>query len=468
MIPRAPNAGTDVHYDIVRLQEPNGFSSTSGDVVFESKLAVHEGPGSVTATLEEVGGELTYDDPLPFGSARTVRWTPGRAITEGEMGTVNPKVPAVPSWVGERGYIVNRLPAGAGKVIGQFRLAALGVYYATGAVEYTREVYRGPTLDNLCSQFTHVSSGYVPDRIEGKVFGRRTNIRDLRTPTAGGQSLISIVYDGSPHAGIDGKALWLGASVLAGQMLQPLVVESYDAGGKLLSRAYQIGVQRSSVADPPFHLAYAPFKAQWLEDLVDRIAASLNSNFPIDVLIALLHDATDGAMERRMQTYLLAIHTASEAWNRQVGKTTIIGKKRWDNWVPWISYVPELLARWVNADLAKAVVAKIRDANYTSMNARMRSFCESMGIAYAGEDKKAVNLRNTLFHNGYLTRRFETLSQTEKQERIDQIDRLRDFAYRTMFASLGFAQPFYGAMHPLEPIPVQNAATEPNGQAARY
>jgi hypothetical protein len=88
----------------------------------------------------------------------------------------------------------------------------------------------------------------------------------------------------------------------------------------------------------------------------------------------------------------------------------------------------------VSDDLAESVANAIRNANNTGTNARLRRFLSYMGFNPQGLLKKALSLRNTLFHDGYLQRRFSLLTRDQQQERYDQLQLLREFLMRVIFA----------------------------------
>lgn len=462
-----PEHGIDVHLDIVRLPAPPSFVFNGADIRFKTSKNVYEGNGTVKASIAELSGEMKLGIVDFVGEFNDRSTIPNRLIPESDFAEVMPLEPTSPSWTADGAYKTSQ--SIGTEIAGQrfsFTLGRVSLRYGVGDVTFTREVFRGTRLRWLRQYTPNGESGFRLDRVEGRALGRRTSIRDLQTGEDAMDNTVAVVYDGAPHAEIDSDALWLGCSLLAGQALQAAVTDTYDATGQLLTRTFRLGTSNTAAPDPPFHIHYAPFDPQWLEQVIDAIAEKLRNGFPIDVMIAHLQDATDGSMERRMQSYLLALHAASEAWTRSNGATTVFPKTSWAATAAQLGDAA-LTAVSLDAGMQETVRAKLRDANNTGTAARMRACCEALGIALVGDDKKAVDLRNVLFHDGYLRRRFKDLSLEQRQSRFHQMLRLRDFVYRFLFSLLGFEGRFHSALNPYAAIVARNLETAPNPSEER-
>jgi hypothetical protein len=299
-------------------------------------------------------------------------------------------------------------------------------------------------------------------RLEERAFGRRITVRCLREKEEM-TCATAIIYDGQPLDETESQALWLTLSFLAGARLQTVVTETYDAACALIQRTYRPGVSPGGTGDSPFHLYYSRYVPNVFSTLCSQITDLLHKDFPIDVMIAHLHDANEGSMERRMQSCLLGIHAASEAWNRANGKTTIIEKGQWDTIKDAAAVAAVEVVKKVNADLAESVERAVVGANNVGTNVRLRAFLKGVGLRTEGATKKAVDLRNVLFHDGYLQRRFSSLTRQAQQERYDQVLILREFLTRIVFALCDVDVSIHSIASPLKTVqvkdPEQPAAT---------
>jgi hypothetical protein len=444
----------DVHFRIVRFPAPETFDSGETEITFEKAGTSAVWPGTVVAGLGSASAAIAVDAAMSLEQFNTA--SPGKLIAEERFGTLYGASPQG-GWNATGAYAINvsldRSPA-----ITTFRLDSVTVSGpGKGGPAHTRQVFRGARLEFLagCSWTPLISGGAERGRIEESAFDRRVTVRCLRESNKERNCATGVVYDGALRD-TESQALWLALCLLAGSRLQPVCVETYNPDGELLARTYRPGVNEGAAGDPPFHVHYAPYVKDVFSSLCDRIVKLLEEEFPIDMIIAHLHDSNEGSMERRMQSCLLGIHAASEAWNRARGSNTIIKKAAWDEVKPEIARVAAESAKRLDPLLAESLERAILSANNFGTNARLRTCLASLGLKTEGATKKAVDLRNQLFHNGFLRRRFLSLTRDEQQERFDQVQILREVLTRVVFAVCDIDVRIHSIVSPYQMVQVRD------------
>ena len=448
---------SDVHFQIVRLGKPPDFVTSRIAIDLELQGATHHGLGVLDARLGSVSAKVEYEDEK---LRRPESPKPGKIIPPESFGRLTGASADV-SWLATGAWIVRRRTSSHPKRHeATFHLDAVTVRGSgSGAIAYTREVFVGVSVPILRTcLFTPVNQSTVNrDRIEERAFGRRITVRVLSDAEEVNNCPTAVVYDGPPLEGTEKLALWLACSLLAGTTLQLAVIETYDVNGSIIDRVYRPGVSAGTSARPPFRRYIAPYIAHTFGTLCDQIVALMESGFPIDVVIAHLHDGNDGTMERQMQSYLLAIHAASEAWNRLHEKTKIVCNDVWDSIRNDIVVAVRQVADRKSTKLGDALGSMVLSANNTSMGFRLRLFLSRIGMRCDGNTKAAIDLRNKLFHEGYLGRRYSTLADDARQERHDDHMRLCDFALRMVFSLCQSDVRLHSNLNPTESMPVRDA-----------
>lgn len=462
----------DVHFRLARLPSPPEFEADGGTVIYKVGDVVREGPGSVRADLHSVRAAMEYDDPLEHGEIRVLTdTTAGKMIGADRLGSLSGTT-SDGGWSASGAYVIRRSGDPLRPSV-DLRLNEVIVRGPSSEmVTFTREIFYGARLEFLTACFsTPISSTEASrDRTEEIAFGRRISLRDLRESTSDKSSATSVVYDGAPLDEPERQAVWLAVSLLAGAALQAAVVETYDAAGELVERVYRPGVGHGPRGDAPFHMYYAKYELGIFATLCGEIARYLAADFPIDVVIAHLHDANDGSMERRMQSSLFAIHAASEAWNRLYEKTSIVDGALWKRLKNSVAAAAREVTDAFDKSLGESVANSVLNANNTSGGSRLRLFFRRIGLTYAGKTKRAIELRNKLFHDGYLQRKFSSLEGEAQQERYDDLQRLREFTIRMVFALCDMDVQIHSLLNPYESVPSRDAVPDRNdagGEAQR-
>ncbi len=444
----------DVHFKIVRLPSPPNFVQDDVQIAYEVGEHRETGPGEVRADLSEVSAAMAADslqsiDTLNQGAA-------GKLIEDERFGALS-GTSDEGDWRASGAYITN---TSLGWPLSHVTFALDSVSVrgpGRGEVAFTRQVFFGSRLEFLIGCLVTPLDSYAAQRgrIQEKAFGRRISVRDLRENNEK-VCATAVVYDGAPLDDTESQALWLVLSLLAGSRLQTSVTETYDDKGQLIERVYRPGVANGAFGAAPFHVHHASYEPGVFAILCDRVAGLLHADFPVDVLVAHLQDANEGSMERRMQSCLLGIHAASEAWNRVHGTTTIMPKDAWDKIKNQVAEVATTVAAAISPAIGTAVSNAIMGANNVGTNARLRACLKALSLAPAGPMKKAIDLRNPLFHDGFLQRRFSSLSRQQQQERYDQVQLLNEFLMRMIFAICDMNFPIHSISSPYHAINVKD------------
>ena len=460
---------TDIHFQIARLPAPPALDADNIEITYQVGSKTYVGPGSISATVGSVSAAMAYDDPLQPGEMRTLNaGSPGKLISHDRFGTLT-GTSAAGEWSASGAYVTwQGMPdpmTDPWRSSARFRLddITLTVSKPSPEVAYTRLIYMGPRLTFLSGcMWTPVSQKSTQaDRTEERAFDRRITLRDLREKSDDRTCPTAIIHDGPPLDEVRQQALWLATSLFAGAALQPAVVETYDDTGTLIERKYRPGFRAGVPGRAPFDIYYARYQRHIFGLACDRIYALLTDDFPIDVVISHLHDATDGSMERQMQSCLFAIHTASEAWNRLHERTYILDVSKWDSLKQAVAAAARSVADAFDIALGDSVRGSVLNANNTSTGSRLRLFFRRKGLKYEGSTKKAIELRNKLFHDGYLQRRFLSLDFDKQQERYDQLQHLQEFSLRMIFALCEINVPIHGILNPYGSLQTIDAIPDP-------
>ncbi|HEV2739362.1 MAG TPA: hypothetical protein VGU66_12335 [Candidatus Elarobacter sp.] len=466
----------DVHFNIVRLPAQDSFDSGDTTIIYHSSFESLIGPGRLLVTSAMIEAFVTYQMELPRpGETRTLGLSDllgpgsqGELISEARYGTIVPSGGDSPQWIARNALVAHKTLGTPDVLSIRTRLAAaeLEIKFVEGlSTKYTREVFVGASLPDATGIFTFNEDGSArADRIEGTLFGRRASVRTLHDPVQalGQQGLerLAVVYDGEPLIGAFSEALWLTLSLISGNSIEPAYVETFSASGTLLERRYRFGKPFSTRHRSPFHGVYCALPIQGLEDIVSAFYRLLTDGFPIDVVMSHLYEAVGATIDSMMQSLLLAVHTAIEAWNRLNEVPNLIPQATWEANRDAIVDAAANVATPLSVELAAVIAAKIKGSNHTSTASRQRRLLHGIGMTPKPPEKEALRLRNALFHDGYLRRQLQYLNRGELQERYDQLETLRDVAFRIVFGLLKYPHSWQSFARPYLPT---NCTRESNG-----
>jgi hypothetical protein len=104
---------------------------------------------------------------------------------------------------------------------------------------------------------------------------------------------------------------------------------------------------------------------------------------------------------------------------------------------------PKAFFQQVGEALSSSVRAKLAHANRTTTAWRQRKLFDDLGIDVSGDDMgRILHMRDELLHNGYLLKRWSQLTESERQQRYDDVGRLRRLALFVLFRLTGYEGQF--------------------------
>jgi hypothetical protein len=438
---------------IVRQPIPPAFE-WEGDLTLSFPNSAIDGPGALRADRTEVGGHVTHvDEKLLAAAARgpvlfRPDYHPGIMLTGDRYADAAPREGG---WSANACVIIAR-QIGDGfqfrEIFGCRRVSVTGP--SQKAPAYLRVFYASAHLSSPTQGTIH-ERGWSRDAIEGIFQGRRLHLRNLNGSEV---RIDEQVVGATTSADLDEDqltALWLSVGFVSGNGVLDYCREYYDGDGVLCKRVYEPRIPATSGRMQPFHLAYVPFRAEYLAVIGDGFYRMLAAGFPITVMLQHLHAATSGNIETDLQSLLLGIHTAIEAWNRAFGRVSLVPVDVWNAFRPAllraVAPLDGLLAERLSqatrekldaAGLIASITNKLNSANHTPTNQKERDLFATLQIPLSKQDRDALVTRNQLLHNGYFLKRFDELSPEEQQQRIDLRPRLRNLVHQIVLRLCGF------------------------------
>jgi len=303
----------------------------------------------------------------------------------------------------------------------------------------------------------------------GGEWGARTGFAGRRMVVVGHTTDAEPIENEILSASIDGAldttesdALWLLLSFISGNWLKAMAIERYDEHGVLIETVYRRGGRSASTRKEPFNWMHARPTPTGVEQLGSGIVRLLRAGFPIDVVLEHLHSANTDSPDIDAQRLTLAIHTALEAWNRAFGLEYWIDDDCWESFAkkvrrPLVGVIYDTIGPEVTKNLASG----FRHANRTTTAWREDKLFADLQIDVSStENERALAARDEILHNGYFLKRWRHLTTAERQERRDDVARLRRLALLIIFRLTGFEGQF------LEPVRLIPEHVSPVAQPA--
>lgn len=237
-------------------------------------------------------------------------------------------------------------------------------------------------------------------------------------------------------------------SVVAGQSLQQVALEGYAPDGTLVWTRYQAFSNpgdRGKEFFHPRHEGLGKIAAGGWGVMTEGIYRLLESHFPIEMVLYHLHHASRQPYDIDAQHLVLAIHTAFEAWTREYGTPAWMSDDRWKKLRRILRAPMEALAEYasLSTEMKDNIRNKFGHAHHTEMGWRQKRFFTTLQISIDDADnKRALGHRNEILHNGYFLHRWRDLTQAKRQERVEDIERLRRLALLIVLKLAGYSGPF--------------------------
>ncbi len=405
-------------------------ASYSGPLTLRGWSRTRNGLGSITASVSGIEGQIQSPFDRTVGLAGNLE----RLLTDDEP--LGSNVPADRFGTAEGGSAPTyrarqtrerRLETGGRDVADIFFVGfELEVQYSEAKPVLYRHVFSSAKLPTGSS-------------FSGQYAARRLDIQRVSSFRAPGEEIIVAVHDGEPLAEFEYRALWLSVSFMCGRQVGVFLTESFAEDGSLVTRTFKPRMTPGPTTIEPFSVhpsAYTP------EDFVDVFPSgfltAMNDGFPIDVVLMHLFDAEDRILDLKLQSLVLAIHAAIEAWHKIAPPEPIINDKAWSSLRASLAEAVRPLLDRAPDNIRNAVNNAINGARNTPTKERERRFMSDWNIPASGAmEKYALALRNTLLHNGYFPTRFEDADRKERQQRTSAVQVLKNLVILILCRAVG-------------------------------
>jgi hypothetical protein len=302
---------------------------------------------------------------------------------------------------------------------------------------------RGPAFSNPVAATRLIFAGGQWSQ-SALVDDRRLLVRALTSDAVGIEderlaALVEAIVDD-----VETNALWLVLSFVSGNRLALLAVESYDANGDLVLASHRRSGRASDERSSPFHRMQAQLAQRALTSLINGVIRLIRAGFPIEVIVDHILTARSGRLDTDAQHYVLAIHTALEAWNRRYGLEYWIDDDLWE-WFAERSRRPLLnqIYETVGPETKQNLASAYRHANRTTTTWRQKKLFADLQIDITSDnDRRALAVRDEILHNGYFIERWHQLDQASRQRRRDDVARLHRLALMVIFRLTAFEGAF--------------------------
>ncbi|GEM_PF-2749228 len=337
---------------------------------------------------------------------------PNRIIGEGEFGAI---VPDSGGWRGRGAIFVGRnshYESQATWAAFRFRIETLTVY--------------GPSIGcDVAAVRTIYSRGNIG--ANGTFRGQPILLRGLTSEsTAIGKEMMAVTTPWNPQD-LELEAIWNMLSLLCGNTVRALATQYFADDGSLIKTDYRLGADTDDRRQRHFHRFYGPLAVDGVEQLTEGIYRLLTANFPIEVVLQHLREAAHRAIDIDAQHLVLGIHAVIEGWNRSFGVDYWYDDKSWEKRQKELRRaLPKELLEDLTDPMRDSLRSSIRHANRTTTAWRQAQLFSALNIDVSDRDsQRALKLRNELLHNGYFLERWFDLTPEKRQERFDDIERLR-------------------------------------------
>jgi hypothetical protein len=252
-----------------------------------------------------------------------------------------------------------------------------------------------------------------------------------------------VIYDGEPLVDEQAGAVYHVLSLVSGNRPRHFSREAFADDGNRIWLEIAPGPEAPPGQDAPFGWnTFVPHPRRigpMLEATVDLEFAG----FPIDVVLHHIHDANDGFTETAFKNLLFAVHTSFEAFAILKGSDKRINDDK--TWVRQRELILEAIRTTkgqVEESILNGVLGQAAHANNTPGNQRQREFFAALEIPLTDRQQGALQLRNTLFHSGFIRPRLNKLAPEDLQERFNQLYALRALVNMMALKLMGYVGPY--------------------------
>jgi hypothetical protein len=342
---------------VARLDAPASYSWQGAATVAFRHRSI---PGLLTVRWDglRISGNLQHHGAVRDGLL-DLRSNPGLLRGSDALGTVDLPGAVVDGISGD-------FASYGGSAESSFIARRLTLTEKPGAEGFHRYCFRGGRLRGWGIWTERVASRTAKrlhyeqrrDSFELRMFGRRTRITQVHEDENDQrEQVLGVTIEGAPLGDREERLLWLVLSFVAGNRVQPITVEHFDAAATRTQLDMLGTVDYGERANgPPFDLRITEptFAAPDFARLMEGFGAMEDTGYPIAEALHHLHDANTGYTQVELKNLLFCIHTLFERWADQFDQREIISKKEHD-----------LLRKQLYADLDLVFGAgtKIREAS---------------------------------------------------------------------------------------------------------
>jgi hypothetical protein len=426
---------------VARLDAPTSYERTDPATVEFPGRAV---PGILAIAWDgsRLSGSLEHQAPVQPGPV-TLESTPGLLRGSETFGQARFANGMVEGLSGEFMSL-------GGSTTSTFEARRLTVTDRVGSAVFHRYCFRGGRLRGWASQTQRITSRSKKayrfearrDSFDVSLFDRRARITQVHDDEGDQRKqVLGVTIDGAPLDERGERLLWLMVSFIAGNRVQPIAIEHFDADAVRMEVTMLNAVDYGERAiAPPFDLRIAEptFHQPDITRLIDGIGTLDDNGFPIAQALHHLHDANTGYTQVDLKNLLFCIHTLFEAWSDKNDQREIIKESQHKRLRRTLS--PSLDAAFgVNTEIREAVAMAIRNANNRVGAQLQEVFFDSLGVVLSESDLRALRRRNSLFHNGYLVPEKGKAESAFHQELYDDSSTLRTLAHIAILKLTGYS-----------------------------
>jgi len=290
------------------------------------------------------------------------------------------------------------------------RIETLAEQLRNGKLGATRFVYRGADVGignyrTFYQSEDHFHADY--DSYDCRLFGTRSRIRQYRKGPPQESEIVFVIGEGEIDIRSDfADQLWLLLSFIAGNRPSHVATEYFNVDGDLMTRVRHGDTASFSVSrNWPINLDSNPnaWKSDVIGEMSKNLALRMSEGYPLHAALYHLNDSNTEYLEGALKNLLLTLHTLFEFWSDLADKRTIIGAGRFSKLVGPLREAVKAQFSAEGEEIIDVVETRLNTSNARFAKSLQDMFFQYLGINPTPLERDALNLRNKLFHRGYVT-----------------------------------------------------------------
>lgn len=413
-----------------------------------------EGPATIIFTGSQLSGRLSvewdgislrgkheYSTPF-FSGTISSHETPGRLQGPARRGRVDANGIAI------KGISGMFEPLIGGETSATFSALHLRVSEGPAPPSFHRYLFCGGRLRGWTASSERIvpkGKGYTFSRSRDShdfaLFDRRARATAVRDDQSDARDqIIGVTIEGEPLSVEEQDALWHLLSFVVGNRLQPTAIEHFDKSATRTELELLGTVPFGEPAKgPPFDLRIAESGFQFpnLDVIARGFQRLFRAELPLAIALHHLHDANTSYIQVEVKNLLFCIHTLFESWADANGQRNIIPVKQHDRLRKELK--PVLDQEFGDdTEIRSGIQDAIRNA-YKRVGAVLQErFFDSLGVTLSALDRRALRLRNRLFHSGFIAKKAGVTELDFYQGLNDDAGTLRTLAHYAILKLAGY------------------------------